>query len=458
MNHHSSSNLRKFLVVLDICILVLSSAISLFIRFSSLSYANNILDLVFSTSFLILCFSAIISLYLSGSYSFHYFKFKSKEILQLIIAVGITWLVLSSLIVIFRLPVTGLLGRGSIFINLSIFLSLSLLSRYILFKLLQNKTNNLKHLVLIENEYLDSFLKDQKNLNRGEQYVYCVTNSNLQNASQFFPFNEWKDLCVKQKWASLIVGLNDENLNKITKDLMQIRLQGLYVLSLSDYYEYTWNMLPVYQLKASWFTFSHGFDLLHNPIGLRIKRFFDILGALLLMIIGSPIMLMAYLAIRIDSKGPGLYSQMRSGKDGSVFKIYKFRSMRTDAESAGAQWAQKNDSRITRIGKFIRKTRIDELPQLWNVLKGDMSFIGPRPERPEFDEQLAKQIPHYELRNLLKPGLSGWAQVCYPYGASVEDSLKKLQYDLYYIKNYSLALDLSIVFRTIRVVLGFKGQ
>ena len=132
--------------------------------------------------------------------------------------------------------------------------------------------------------------------------------------------------------------------------------------------------------------------------------------------------------------------------------------MRTDAESAGAQWAQKNDSRITRIGKFIRKTRIDELPQLWNVLKGDMSFIGPRPERPEFDEQLAKQIPHYELRNLLKPGLSGWAQVCYPYGASVEDSLKKLQYDLYYIKNYSLALDLSIVFRTIRVVLGFKGQ
>jgi len=162
--------------------------------------------------------------------------------------------------------------------------------------------------------------------------------------------------------------------------------------------------------------------------------------------------------IKLNSAGPIFYRQKRVGKNGKIFEIAKFRSMFKDAEKNGAQWANEKDERITGMGKILRKTRIDELPQLWNVLKGEMSFIGPRPERPEFVEELQKQIPHYVMRHLVKPGLSGWAQIKFPYGASVEDAMEKLQYDLYYIKNRSFVLDLAITARTIAAVLSREGR
>jgi lipopolysaccharide/colanic/teichoic acid biosynthesis glycosyltransferase len=169
-------------------------------------------------------------------------------------------------------------------------------------------------------------------------------------------------------------------------------------------------------------------------------------------------MLVTALLIKIESPGDILFRQIRTGKDGEPFSIFKFRSMRSDAEKDGAQWASKNDQRVTRVGKFIRLTRIDELPQLLNIFRGEMSFIGPRPERPEFNTLLEKEIPYYEMRHLVNPGLTGWAQVLYPYGASVEDSKEKLQYELYYIKNYSLLLDLQIVLKTVGVVLLGRGR
>ena len=189
-----------------------------------------------------------------------------------------------------------------------------------------------------------------------------------------------------------------------------------------------------------------------------MKQLIDIVVAAVMIIVSMPITIPVAIAIKLSSKGPIFYSQVRTGLNGKKFRVYKFRSMYQNAESQGIQWAKENDPRITPVGSFIRLTRIDELPQLWNVFKGEMSLVGPRPERPEFDLQLREKIPYYDVRYLVKPGITGWAQVRYPYGASVEDAYQKVAYDLYYIKNYSLFLDLAIAFKTLRVVVLGKGR
>jgi exopolysaccharide biosynthesis polyprenyl glycosylphosphotransferase len=227
----------------------------------------------------------------------------------------------------------------------------------------------------------------------------------------------------------------------------------------TDFYERVWKKVPSLCLRDDWFKSASGFRLLNDPHSEQSKRAFDFLSATLLLLLLSPVMLLAALAVALDSAGPIFYSQLRTGKNGRPFRVYKFRSMRRDAERlGGAQWAQERDPRITRVGRWLRLTRVDELPQLWNVLRGDMSLIGPRPERPEFDTQLAEQIPYYDTRYRVKPGISGWAQVMYPYGASVDDAREKLAYDLYYLKNCSVYLDLVITLRTIQVVLFGKGR
>jgi exopolysaccharide biosynthesis polyprenyl glycosylphosphotransferase len=189
-------------------------------------------------------------------------------------------------------------------------------------------------------------------------------------------------------------------------------------------------------------------------------RLLDLCGAGLLLVLSAPVMLLAALAIRITSPGPALYRQQRVGTGGREFTIYKFRSMRVDAEAdTGAVWATPGrDARVTAVGAFLRRSRVDELPQLWNVIRGDMSLVGPRPERPEFVKGLTEQIPFYGQRHALRPGLTGWAQVRYAYGASVEDAMEKLQYDLYYIKNRSLALNLYIIFETLKTVVTRSGS
>ena len=183
------------------------------------------------------------------------------------------------------------------------------------------------------------------------------------------------------------------------------------------------------------------------------KRAAGIAVSFALILFMLPVLVATAIAIRLESPGPVFYRQRRVGRDGKIFRVYKFRSMTVNAEKNGAQWAGQNDARVTRVGQFIRKTRIDEIPQTLNILFGDMNFVGPRPERPEFTEMLAQEIPHYNERHQVKPGLTGWAQVNYPYGASVEDARQKLKYDLYYLKNYSLVLDLFIVIKTIKVAL-----
>jgi len=188
------------------------------------------------------------------------------------------------------------------------------------------------------------------------------------------------------------------------------------------------------------------------------KRWLDIASSALSLILSLPLCLFVALAIKLDSSGPVFYRQDRVGQDGKTFTMFKFRSMRNDAEENGPKWAAINDDRITRVGRFIRKYRLDEIPQMINVLKGDMSFIGPRPERPIFVDKFAKEIPYYPQRHVVKPGISGWAQIRYPYGASKEDALEKLKYDLYYIRHFSIFFDISIILETGKVVLLGKGS
>jgi sugar transferase (PEP-CTERM system associated) len=243
------------------------------------------------------------------------------------------------------------------------------------------------------------------------------------------------------------------------EEILDCKIEGYSVVDLLSFFEREAGLLRVDSLHPSWLMFSDGFRLV--GVAQVIKRGFDVLASLALLLVAWPVMALAALAILAESgwRAPVLYRQVRVGRHGKPFKVIKFRSMRTDAEKDGkARWAQANDDRVTRVGRFIRKVRIDELPQLFNVLKSEMSFVGPRPERPEFVEKFAETIPYYAERHRVKPGITGWAQLCYPYGSSYEDTIEKLQYDLYYVKNYSIFLDLLIMLQTVEVVLWGKGQ
>jgi len=257
--------------------------------------------------------------------------------------------------------------------------------------------------------------------------------------------------------GEVIVAVREQRGGLLPMDeLLACRTQGVTILSLAAFYERTRAEVPIDSLKASWLVYGTGF--VQGPLRRIAKRSFDIVSSAVLLVLAAPVMLLAAIAVKLDSPGPVLYRQERVGLGGRSFMCIKFRSMRTDAERDGvARWATKNDSRITRVGAFLRKTRIDELPQLLSVLSGEMSMVGPRPERPSFVAQLREQIPFYDLRHSIKPGLTGWAQVRYSYGASLDDARRKHQFDLYYVKNNSLFLDLLVLIETVTVVLFREG-
>jgi sugar transferase (PEP-CTERM system associated) len=238
--------------------------------------------------------------------------------------------------------------------------------------------------------------------------------------------------------------------------LLEMKLDGVKFTHLASVYEEYTGKIAVENLRPSWFIFSDGFR--RSRWLPAVKRGLDVILSTVGLVLLSPVMAVLAGLVRLTSSGPAIYSQQRVGRQGQVFTVHKFRSMRSDAEAGtGAVWAQANDPRTTPLGRFMRRTRLDELPQLWSVLRGDMSFVGPRPERPEFVTRLAAEIPYYGQRHMVRPGLTGWAQVRYTYGASVEDALMKLQYDLFYIKNMSLSLDLFIIFSTVKTVLLRRG-
>jgi sugar transferase (PEP-CTERM system associated) len=269
-------------------------------------------------------------------------------------------------------------------------------------------------------------------------------------------FSQISSICREAQVDRIIVAL-DERRGKLPLDqLLECRLRGVRVEEGVGFSENLTGKLMVENLRPSSLIFADGFR--RSQIIKQLKRYFDIGASLLTLIFSFPCVLAVSIAILWESKGPIFYRQERVGQDGRVFPLLKFRSMRVDAEGDEPVWAGVDDSRITRVGKIIRKLRLDEIPQVINVLKGEMSFVGPRPERPFFTEKLIQEVPFYSHRHTVKPGITGWAQICYPYGASKEDALEKLKYDLYYIKHMSPYLDFMILLETIKTVLFGQGS
>lgn len=293
-------------------------------------------------------------------------------------------------------------------------------------------------------------------------YVFCPEKDipHIRSLSKVysidFNFNN-RDVIFNR--SKVIAIHNEAHLTEIDREFLLKNIEfGVKVMPLVDFLEKRNGYTEVSLLNGDYFLSKDDFSVLRNSTKIATKRIFDIIYAIILLFFLSPIMILTAIAIRLESKGPLFYRQRRVGLYNLEFEVIKFRSMSVNAEANGAQWAKKNDPRVTKVGKFIRKTRIDEIPQLFNILKGEMSLIGPRPERLVFIEMLKTAIPYYEFRHVIKPGLTGWAQVKYPYGASLEDGMWKHKFDMYYIKHQSFWFDFKIILNTIRVVIAGLGR
>ena len=373
-------------------------------------------------------------------------------------------IIVSASLVYFHGPLhfESIFGRGVMPIALVLFAGWAAWSRFFLSKWMGRIKETAIWLYIGTVEKLNYLLSDFE-ITPSELIVFLDDLNNKERLPEGYEeriYGNTSELSNYKKGAitGVIVATDKIFNEKEVARLMSFRASGASLHELTAFYEQFQLKVPVLHLKHGWFMQGGGFNLLQNAMGLKLKRVIDLLLSIFLIILLSPIFLLTTLMIAVDTRGPIFYSQARKGLNDTIFRVHKFRSMVTDAEKEGAIWAAENDPRITRVGKFIRKARIDELPQLWNVLKGEMSFIGPRPERPEFITKLEKEIPYYDLRHLVMPGITGWAQVMYPYGASIEDAREKLQYDLFYIKNFSLLLDFVILMKTIRIVLRREGR
>jgi sugar transferase (PEP-CTERM system associated) len=378
---------------------------------------------------------------------------------RLAVAYGLTLVIMSAVFYIF--PATYV-GRG-VFALTSLFAAAGvLLIRVIFFRITDVGLPKRRVLILgngAEAEEVIRFLNDGA---RGRTIEYAglyplAANRDATEAERRASGQQLMRTVHDLRVSEIVMALRERRGGVMPlRQMLDCKLRGIKVMDLVSFYEREQGLLKVDNLRASWLIFGSGFDQgLTRDV---VKRVFDVVVSVALLLLTLPVLLLAMLAILIESGRPILYRQERVGQGGESFMILKLRTMRQDAEKDGKpRWAGTNDARITRVGRLLRRTRIDELPQLFNVLKGDMSFVGPRPERPFFVQQLLEDIPYYDVRHSVKPGVTGWSQVRYPYGASVEDALAKLQYDLYYVKNHSLFLDLLILVDTVQVVLLGKG-
>jgi len=355
-------------------------------------------------------------------------------------------------------------GRGVLAIALAFGFLLVLLLRVLFLRLVEVEA--LKRRVLILGAGTRAAQIHNQMRRRTDRRGFCVVGY-IPHASETVAVPEQQlirtrlplsEYVQREQIGEIVVGVDDRRGHLPMDDLLECRQLGIIITDLTSFFERESGRLQLPILDPSWLVFSSGFN--STPLRQLSKRCFDLVAASLLLLLCWPLMLLEALAIWLES-GPGqpiLYRQERVGAHGCTFLLLKFRSMRTDAECDGiARWAALNDDRVTRVGRISRKLRIDELPQLWNVLKGEMSMVGPRPERPQFVSDLSTQIRYYSLRHCLKPGLAGWAQLSYPYGATVEEAAEKLKYDLFYVKNQNLLLDLLILIQTVEVVLFGRG-
>jgi len=385
--------------------------------------------------------SALIAYYIANVYNVATSKYKLKDMTTVIVINGILMTVttFSKIFTFYE----GIILFGIITIFQIAF-------RYIVIMGVVEK----ERVVFVgKNDYTQDLLESVK---KDVQYVFTASLNNTDIKALGKEIVEM----YKTKKFDVLVDFTDKLLGdpKLTGKLLQYKLEGLQYYNYLEFYETYENKLPISHLSPKWFLENTGFEIYHNNFNLKAKRLLDLFFAMLIGIFAAPVIILAAIIVKLESKGPVFFIQERIGEGNRKFNIVKFRSMTTDAEKDGPQWASKNDNRVTKFGKIMRATRIDELPQLWNVLRGEMSFVGPRPEREFFIQQLEKEIPYYNLRHTVKPGLTGWAQVMYPYGASVEDAYRKLQYDLYYIKHHSIPFDVKVLLKTVTIVIFGKGR
>ena len=386
---------------------------------------------------------------------------RRELMLRLVQALGIAWALLAF---VFYFAPPLLIGRGVSVISVPLVLVLALSWRVLIHYLTGHPEIGEKILVVGTGQAArDTVDAVSERRDAGYRIVGFVTengikpNTKIGETTVIGTTAELDSIVLKEKIDRIVIAVRERRGTFPTETLLKMSLAGnVNIEECTSFFERVTGQVHVDMLRPSWLIFAG------RPKDTRLKSVFRELIhrglALIGLILSLPIAILTAVLIKLESRGAIFYKQERVGKNGKIFKVIKFRSMRTDAEKDGKPvWATAGDDRVTRIGRIIRKIRVDEIPQFWNILKGEMSFVGPRPERPHFVAQLAEEIPFYDHRHLVAPGLTGWAQIKYPYGASVEDARQKLQYDLYYIKNQSLALDLVIVFETIKTVLFSKG-
>ncbi|MGC9519573.1 MAG: TIGR03013 family XrtA/PEP-CTERM system glycosyltransferase [Desulfuromonadaceae bacterium] len=449
--------ISSLLVVVDLALAALSLLFGHLIYYGSTCALENF----GGSGFLSLLFFILITTF--SSYFCELYRWENAfgrldRIARAGVAIVLAYLMLSALS--FILPAV-MIGRGVLLLSVLIFAVLQFCVHQALMTMLG--TTALSNRILVVGcgrlaETVENLLQKQKGNQVLVGYVQPGSEECCVDDEKILGYVDDLEKLVSTTCTNrVVVALTERRGSLPLRELLHCKLTGTEVIDVQTFYEQMTRKLLVEHFQPSSFIYANGFRI--SILGRFIKRVLDIFLSLTGIVISSPAWLIVAYMVRSDSSGPIFYRQVRVGEWGKHFTLYKFRTMREDAEKeSGAVWATENDPRITKVGAFLRKTRLDELPQLINVLMGDMSFVGPRPERPEFVEKLSMDIPYYFARHTIKPGLTGWAQVFYSYGASEEDAMEKLRYDLYYLKNYSIILDVLIILETIKVVLLGRGS
>ncbi len=452
------SRSRYLIILADVCLACLALVGAYQLRFGFFSS----LDSLFSGGFfrvILYLWVVVFSSYLFELYDRFKF-FRRKFLLYRVFSAGLLAFVLLS--ATFYLFPSFQFGRGLLFISFVLFCFGQLGLRLLIRKFSHSAQFATRIFIIGAGELakrIAEIVPKDQNVHSYVRFVSCTEKKAVVDSELIVGnINDIDDLIYDYRPHKLVVALNERRGNLPLKEFMRSKLRGVDIVEATTYFEQEKGCLLVENMQPSAFIYTQGFRM--TPFMRSYKRIYDIVFSVIGLVISAPLFPVLAVLIKKDSPGSVFYKQLRVGENEVEYFVYKFRTMAQDAEKqTGAIWAQEDDPRVTRIGQFLRKTRLDEIPQLYNVLKGDMSFIGPRPERMAFVERLKETIPFYSTRHFVKPGVTGWAQVCYPYGASDEDALEKMRYDLFYIKNYSVLLDFRIIIDTVRVVLtGFGGR
>ena len=460
MNFKGSSA-RSFLILTgDILIVPFSYAAGYYLRFGTLSSFREIFTLWF-IPLIIISYLAIFHFFDLYGLKKHYFTINSFVKLSLSITVAAVFVSFFNY-AIFLFPI----GRGILAIANLILLFSAFVWRGFCYQLFKYLIKPMRLIIVgagkagqeivqvIEQAGGDfevvGFIDDDKNKIEksapGEKIKILGTSDQLLT------------IVEKHRIDQIVLAFGEKDNPQLTKDILSARLRGIEVIDMPNMYQALKRRIPINYVDENWFLIEKGFEHSTNILVIKVKRLIDIIVSSIILLISLPLWSLIVLFIKINSRGPSFYVQKRVGKNESLFSLYKFRSMIDKAEEGEAVWADENDKRITLVGKILRKPHLDELPQFWNVIKGEMSLVGPRPERPEFVEELKKKIPYYSLRHFMKPGITGWAQVNYPYASSLKDSQEKMEYDLYYVYHMNLLFDVRILLRTAQKILLGKRE